>query len=117
LHPDHADQVQRLVIACCAGTNVRPHYHPEQWELMTLLQGNADVITFNPDGSIFCRQSMQYAPVAEIRENVLHTILVTAPRTLLLEVKPGPFRPTEFPPWSPQENTQQALDLLKQLSG
>ena len=42
LHRDHADQVQRLLIACCVGTYVRPHYHPEQWELTSLLQGNAE---------------------------------------------------------------------------
>lgn len=35
LHRDHADQVQRLLIACCVGTYFRPHYHPEQWELMS----------------------------------------------------------------------------------
>jgi cupin fold WbuC family metalloprotein len=50
LHRDHADQVQRLLIACCVGTYFRPQCHPEQWELMSLLQGNADLITFNADG-------------------------------------------------------------------
>jgi len=27
LHGDHADQVQRLLIACCVGTYFRPQYH------------------------------------------------------------------------------------------
>jgi cupin fold WbuC family metalloprotein len=116
LHRDHADQVQRLLIACCVGTYFRPQYHPRQWELMNLLQGNADVITFNADGSVRRRCSMQNAPVAEIKQNVLHTIIITAPRTLLLEVKPGPFRPPEFPSWSPEENSREAADLLKRLS-
>jgi cupin fold WbuC family metalloprotein len=116
LHRDHADQVQRLLIACCVGTYFRPQYHPKQWELMNLLQGNADVITFNADGSVRRRCSMQNAPVAEIKQNVLHTIIITAPRTLLLEVKPGPFRPPEFPSWSPEENSREAADLLKRLS-
>jgi cupin fold WbuC family metalloprotein len=116
LHRDHADQVQRLPIACCVGTYFRPHYHPEQWELMSLLQGNADVITFNADANVLRRCSMQHGPVAQIRQNVLHTIIITAPRTLLLEAKPGPFRPPQFPPWSPEENSQEAADLLKRLS-
>ena len=90
LHHDHADQVQRLVIACCVGTYIRPHNHPEQWELMTLLQGNADVITFNSDGGVLRRHSMQDAPVAQIAKAVSHTIIITAPRTLLLEASiPG----------------------------
>jgi cupin fold WbuC family metalloprotein len=116
LHRNHADPVQRLLIACCLGTYFRPHYHPEQWELMSLLQGNADVITFNADGGVFKRCSMQDAPVAQIGQNVLHTLIITAPRTLLLETKPGPFRVSEFPSWSPEENSQEAADLLRRLS-
>jgi cupin fold WbuC family metalloprotein len=116
LHREHADQVQRLVIACCVRTYLRPHYHPEQWELLALLHGNAEVITFNSDGSVLQRHSMQHAPVAQIGENVLHTVIITAPRTLLLEAKPGPFRPTEFPHWAPEENSQAALELLRHLS-
>jgi cupin fold WbuC family metalloprotein len=84
---------------------------------MSLLQGKADLITFNLDGFVLQRRSMQVSPVAQIDQNVLHTMIITAPRTLLLEVKPGPFRSTEFPPWAPEENSQEALDLLKHLSG
>jgi cupin fold WbuC family metalloprotein len=115
LHRSHADQVQRLMIACCVGTYVRPHYHPEQWELMSLLEGDADVITFDADGRVTRRRSMQLGPVVQIAQNVLHTLIITAPRTLLLEVKPGPFRPTEFPRWAPEENSQGAARLLEQL--
>jgi cupin fold WbuC family metalloprotein len=115
LHRDHTDQVQRLMIACCLGTYFRPHYHPEQWELMSLLEGNADLITFDADGCVLGRRSMQVAPVVQIAQNVLHTIIITASRTLLLEVKPDPFRPTEFPRWAPEENSQGAVHLLEQL--
>jgi cupin fold WbuC family metalloprotein len=106
-----------LVIACCVGTYIRSHNHPEQWELMRLLQGNADVITFNFDGTALRRHSCKMLPVAQIAKTVLHTIIITAPRALLLEAKPGPFRRTEFPHWAPEENSQEALDLLKHLSG
>jgi cupin fold WbuC family metalloprotein len=112
LHRAPADQVQRLLIACCVDTYVRPHYHPEQWELMSLLEGNADVITFDADGCVRGRRSMRSAPVIQISQNVLHTIIITAPHTLLLEVKPGPFRPAEFPPWAPEENSQGAVHLF-----
>jgi cupin fold WbuC family metalloprotein len=115
LHRAHADQVQRLLIACCVDTYVRPHYHPDQWELMSLIHGNADVITFENNGCIAQRDSMERTPVVQIAQNVLHTIIITAPRTLLLEVKPGPFRPPEFPPWAPEENSQAAVHLLAQL--
>jgi hypothetical protein len=60
---------------------------------------------------------MQDAPVAQIDKNVLHTVSITGPRTLLFEAKPGPFRPAEFPHWAPEENSQEeALDFLRHLS-
>ena len=115
LHHDHTDQVQRLAIACCLGTYFRPHYHPEQWELMSLLEGNADLITFDAHGRVLGRHPMRVAPVVQIAQKVLHTIIITVSRTLLFEVKPGPFRPTEFPQWAPEENSQGAVHLLEQL--
>jgi cupin fold WbuC family metalloprotein len=115
LHRAHADQVQRLLIACCVDTYVRPHHHPAQWELMSLIQGNADVITFDGNGCVAQRGSMARAPVVQIAQNVLHTIIITAPRSLLLEVKPSPFRPAEFPAWAPEENSPGAVHLLEQL--
>ena len=115
LHRAPADQVQRLLIACCVDTYVRPHYHPEQWELMSLLEGNADLITFDANGCVLGRHPMRVAPVVQIAQKVLHTIIITVSRTLLFEVKPGPFRPTEFPQWAPEENSQGAVDLLEQL--
>jgi cupin fold WbuC family metalloprotein len=115
LHRAHADQVQRLLIACCVDTYVRPHHHPAQWELMSLIQGNADVITFDGNGCVAQRGSMARAPVVQIAQNVLHTIIITAPRSLLLEVKPSPFRPAEFPAWAPAESSPGAVHLLEQL--
>ena len=29
--------------------------------------------------------------------------LTSAPETLVLEIKPGPYRPNEFAPWAPEE--------------
>ena len=115
LHHAQTDQVQRLLIACCIDTYVRPHYHAEQWELMSLIQGNADVITFDSSGCVAQRDSMGRTPIVQIAQTVLHTIVITASRTLLLEVKPGPFRPAEFPPWAPEENSRGAVHLLEQL--
>jgi len=45
---------------------------------MTLLQGNADVITFHANGRVLRRHSMQDAPVTQIAKAVLHTIIITA---------------------------------------
>jgi len=70
---------------------------------------------FNADGSVRGRYSMQRAPLVQIGQKMLHTIVVTARQTLLLEVKPGPFRPPEFPSWSPEEGTPEAAVLLKRL--
>ena len=37
------------------------------------------------------------------------------PDTIVMEVKPGPFRPNEFADWAPEENTPAAADLVSWL--
>lgn len=115
LHRDHSDQVQRLLIATCEDTYFRPQQHPEQWELLTLLRGDATVIIFGSDGRIIRRCPMLHAPVIQILPRCWHTLVVTAPQTLLLEIKPGPFRKTEFASWAPEEGGAAAQHYLRQL--
>jgi cupin fold WbuC family metalloprotein len=67
LHQGRGDQVQRLIIVTQPGTYVRPHHHPEQWEMMVLLQGRGDLLRFEANGKIASRTDMSAsAPVAQI---------------------------------------------------
>jgi cupin fold WbuC family metalloprotein len=104
LHGGHHDQVQRLIIMLERGTYVRPHQHSEQWEMLALLRGRCDLLQFSPEGRPIRRVEMSAAsPVVQIPIGAWHGLYVCDTGTMLLEVKPGPYRPNEFADWAPPE--------------
>jgi len=103
-HADHSDGVQRLILAAHPGTYIAPHCHPEQWEILTLLTGSLALLTFASDGTVTARYLLQAGDAMQMPAGTLHTLLIQEP-VCLFEVKPGPFRPSSFAPWAPQENS------------
>lgn len=104
LHADQQDQVQRLLIALEPESYVRPHVHGEQWEMIVLLRGRFDFLIFDPQAELVQRLAMSVAsPVVQIPRGTWHSGVALAPETLVLEIKPGPYRPNEFAPWAPEE--------------
>ena len=104
LHADQQDQVQRLLIALEPESFVRPHVHGEQWEMIVLLRGRFDFLIFDPQAELVQRLAMSVAsPVVQIPRCTWHSGVALAPETLVLEIKPGPYRPNEFAPWAPEE--------------
>jgi cupin fold WbuC family metalloprotein len=117
LHEGHCDQVQRLIIVAQPGTYVRPHRHPEQWELLVLLQGSGDLVKFDANGRITSRAGMNAsAQVAQIPAGLWHGFWVAEPDTAIMEVKPGPYRPSEFAEWAPAEGEARVAEFLRQLA-
>jgi cupin fold WbuC family metalloprotein len=122
LHSGPDDQVQRLLIALQPGTYVRPHHHSEQWEMLILLSGRADLLGFSLGGQLLDRYELSTAaPVAQIPVDAWHGVVALETNTVIMEVKPGPFRPNEFADWAPSEggkNVHQFLEwLAKSRSG
>jgi cupin fold WbuC family metalloprotein len=113
LHAGHDDQVQRLLIALWPGTYVRPHQHSQQWEMLALHGGRADVLAFAPDGALLARHRLdQSAPVIQIPVGTWHAALALQPGTIVMEVKPGPYRANEFAAWTPEENSPAAAHVV-----
>jgi cupin fold WbuC family metalloprotein len=113
LHEGHQDQVQRLLIALWPGTYVRPHHHSQQWEMLALHGGSADVLAFAADGTLEARHRLDAsAPVIQIPVGTWHAAVALEPGTVVMEVKPGPFRPNEFATWAPEENSPAAAELV-----
>ena len=113
LHEGHDDQVQRLLIALWPGTYVRPHQHSQQWEMLCWHRGSADVLAFAPDGALLARHRLDLsAPVIQIPPGTWHAAIALQPGTIVMEVKPGPYRANEFAGWAPEENTPAATDLV-----
>ena len=105
LHGGHDDPVQRLAIALRRGTYIRPHVHSVQWEMLTLLRGAADVLFFDSTGRITTRTALSQAgtTIIQIPQGKVHGAVVVEHDTVIVEIKPGPFRPNEFMDWAPPE--------------
>jgi cupin fold WbuC family metalloprotein len=117
LHGGHHDQVQRLAIMLERGTYVRPHQHSEQWEMLALLRGRCDLLQFSPQGQLVSRIEMSAAcPIVQIPIGAWHGLYVCEHGTMLLEVKPGPYRPNEFADWAPPEGDPAVPGYLESLA-
>jgi cupin fold WbuC family metalloprotein len=118
LHADQQDQVQRLLIALEPESYVRPHVHGEQWEMIVLLRGRFDFLIFDPQAELLQRLAMSVAsPVVQIPRGTWHSGVALAPETLVLEIKPGPYRPNEFAPWAPEEGEPTSGALVHWAAG
>ena len=113
LHSGHQDQVQRLVIAVEPGTYVRAHRHSEQWEMLVLLRGRVDVLLLSEDSELQQRALLSPAsPVIQIPMGQCHCAIVRDSGSVVMEIKPGPYRPNEFMAWAPEEGASTAGAFL-----
>jgi cupin fold WbuC family metalloprotein len=72
--------------------------------MLVLLQGRGKLLRFSADGEVVGRSEMSpQAPVVQIPAGVWHGFRVVEPGTAVMEVKPGPYRPSEFAEWAPPE--------------
>lgn len=117
LHSGHDDHVQRLLIALQPGTYVRPHHHSEQWEMLVLLRGRGRLLSFNEDGRVLSGLEMNKAsPIAQISICIWHGFVVLERDTVVMEIKPGPYRPNEFAEWTPAEGCPDVSAFLRRVS-
>jgi cupin fold WbuC family metalloprotein len=113
LHADHQDQVQRLLIGLEPDSYVRPHMHSVQWEMIVLLRGRLDLLIFDEQADLVQRLALGAAsPVAQIPPATWHSGVALEAQTLVLEVKPGPYRPNEFAEWAPPEGEMAAAAFV-----
>lgn len=102
------DPLHEMVIALAKDTYIRPHKHPGKSESMHVIEGEADLVTFDEIGDVravihlgsygsgrvfFTRMAMpQY-----------HMLLVRSEVLLVHETTNGPFNPSDtvFAPWAP----------------
>jgi cupin fold WbuC family metalloprotein len=117
LHTELSDPINRFVNAGVAGTYVRPHRHRiGKWELLGVLQGKLDVVTFACNGAVKGRFALGLGGprLIEIPDDEWHSFVFHPPAAVVLEVKPGPYEPEldkEFADWAPVEGAPAAASF------
>lgn len=129
IHDSYIDPCQRLFNAIEMGSYIRPHRHatyPRQ-ELLIAVRGSMALVTFDEHGKVAGAvrfgsgtKSEDLAAGAEVQANTWHTVIALEPGCVLLEVKAGPFdpsQPKDLAPWAPDEGSTDALIYLNLLVG
>ncbi len=127
IHQSYQEACQRLFNAIEPGSYIRPHrhaYEPRE-ELLIAIRGSMALITFDDQGSVtgilrFGSQNYgNYLAVgAEVASSTWHTVVALDPGCVLLEVKAGPFdpsQPKDLAPWAPEEGSAMAKRFLTDL--
>ncbi len=117
IHEELTDPVNRLCVAFEPGSYIRPHIHKDKWELFILFQGASVALVFDDNGIVTERIELNAkdgARIIEFPEKCIHSIVIKEPGTVMMEVKPGPYKkPTEedFAPWAPKEGEEGAVEF------
>ncbi|MDH5764660.1 MAG: WbuC family cupin fold metalloprotein, partial [Gammaproteobacteria bacterium] len=112
-----------LCIALQKGTYVRPHYHPKsnKWELILALRGVVCLVIFNERGKILEKHILSQGEAingVELQPHTWHTVYPQTEDAIIMEVKEGPFTPTQesdFASWAPAENEDKTVHFLNWL--
>src|ERR1035437_8589257 len=94
LHEKLSDPIQRLAIAMEPDTVIRPHRHPQTWELLYALRGRFVVLLFDDAGKVIQRTILgEDAFVVEMPVGQWHAVLSLDEGGVIFEVKHGPYQP------------------------
>ncbi len=115
-HRDEGDALHEMLIALHQDVYVRPHRHVGKVESAHVIEGSADLVVFDPEGSIEAvlplgdpRSGRRfYYRMAEPR---YHTLVLRSEFLVFHEVTNGPFRREDmtFAPWSPPDGEHEAI--------
>ncbi|MBN2709960.1 MAG: WbuC family cupin fold metalloprotein [Calditrichaceae bacterium] len=127
IHMDYTDPCQRLFNAIEPDSYIRPHMHSlvPRTETMIAICGEFALITFDDIGKIVdvkkfgsYKKSNKQSIGVEIPAFCWHTVISNVSGSVLLELKAGPFDPNypkEYPFWSPEEGSSEAMQYLEDL--
>ncbi len=110
-HPDPADPLHEMLIVLDGSTYVRPHKHLGKSESFHVVEGAADIVTFDDDGEI--SEVIELGDYASGRRfyyrlNVprYHTVLVRSEALVVHETTNGPFVAEDVvnAPWAPGDD-------------
>ena len=123
-HPDATSLLHEMIIVHERGTYVPPHKHFNRSESIHIIEGQADAILFDDNGSI--RDVIAMGPYGSnrvffyrISEPVFHTLLIHSRVLVFHETTQGPLQrdSTVFAAWAPRkEDLKGVRRFMKKLS-
>ena len=114
-HPDTQHALHEMLIVMHGNAYVPPHRHSIKAESLFVLEGEADAVFFNDDGSV--QQVIRLSPqhgggtfFYRIDQPVYHSLLFRSEWFVYVEATMGPFsaQGMELAPWAPPEADQAA---------
>ena len=126
-HETAGDNPHRFLNVLLRGTYIRPHRHsaPPKSETFIVLEGVAEAILFDDEGTVTARHLLGAESAAgkvwgiDLPPGVWHTVVARSERVVCFEVKPGPWEPAndkEFAAWAPAEGATGVDDYYRSLS-
>ena len=129
IHNSYADPCQKLFNAINTDSYIRPHRHSldPRDECLIAVRGLFGLIEFNDQGDIESitlfgsekySEQLSIAAGVELPSGVWHTVVSLVDKSILFEVKSGPFDPSlakELAPWAPEEGGEDASQYLEAL--
>lgn len=121
--PVHRTQdalVQRMLNFLQPGTYIRPHMHPldHAVESIIIIQGALSFFIYDDAGNVkqhFYLNNKDSGSLIDIEPRIWHSFIVTSPDTVIFEVKRGPYNSQTdktFAGWAPEEGSDKANDFL-----
>jgi len=123
-HPDSDAALHEMFIVHERGCYVRPHKHMGKCESLHVIEGEADAVFLNEDGTVkdvirLGEHGSGRCFFFRLAESTYHTLLITSPVFVFHETTGGPFRreDTLFAPWAPTEEQPEAVaEFTRQLA-
>jgi cupin fold WbuC family metalloprotein len=116
-HKTKEDLLHEMVIIHTDKCYVRPHKHVNKIESITVLEGEAKIIIFNDNGSVFKEYMVGGYNDGNFfyhRMNIekYHMFIIKSKFFVFHEVTRGPFdkKYTMFPDWAPEEYDQNFIN-------
>jgi cupin fold WbuC family metalloprotein len=109
LHASASDPVQRFFVVVDRQSYVRPHRHVSKSELVLVVRGQFDLITFDDRGIVSARYLIGEDAQGfgfELPRATWHTLVSRVDGSAFMEIKEGPYDPvsiSEFATWAPAE--------------
>lgn len=117
-HENVQDSVHEMLIVHQRDTYVRPHKHLGKSESFHIIEGMADLVLFNDDGSIkrvlrMGEYTSELVFYYRISSPAYHTLVIHSDTLVFHEITSGPFNrlKTVFADWSPDQNDKLAYEI------